>query len=72
MKCDKCNKQITWKEFRYSTSTMKKALCVSCQKEERLKTMPVRMAKFLNEMVDKRFSQERKDRINNSVRSQGM
>lgn len=34
--------------YRYSMNTFKKALCIHHQKEEREKTYPAKLAKFLN------------------------
>jgi hypothetical protein len=49
--CSVCNKEISFGEFRYSMNQFKKVLCIHCQKEERFKHMPYRMADLINKYV---------------------
>lgn len=47
--CEKCGKAVTIHEQNYSMRAFRKTLCAKkCQKEERLLTMPTKLAEFLN------------------------
>lgn len=51
--CEDCDKKITFNIYRYSNNLFKRGLCLDCQKKERLGVMPEKLAKFINEQVDK-------------------
>jgi len=46
--CENCGAKITWGEFKYSVSSMKKALCQSCQRKFREEHYPKKLAELLN------------------------
>lgn len=47
--CEKCGKAVTNSEQNYSMRAFKKTLCAKkCQKEERMATLPPKLAAFLN------------------------
>ncbi len=47
--CEECGCAVPLWEQGYSLRVFKKTLCRDkCQKQERLKTMPLKMAQFLN------------------------
>ena len=49
IKCEKCPSLLTKEVARYSRGAFGgQELCISCQKIERRKTMPKKMADFLN------------------------
>lgn len=48
--CDNCNKKIKWSIYRYNGW----GLCLDCQKEKREKEHPTKLAKFINEQVDRK------------------
>ncbi len=48
MKCEDCLIEITPGVSRYSYNAFGRQLCFECQKLERIKTQPVKMAEFLN------------------------
>jgi hypothetical protein len=58
MVCENCRKNITWGEYKYSLSTLKKVLCFNCQKEERKKTYPDKLADFINDSLSSESSRE--------------
>jgi len=47
-RCENCKTHISWGEYNFSMNLFKKALCIPCQKKERDKTYPPKLAKFLN------------------------
>lgn len=47
--CEECGQKISWGVFNYSVSTFRKALCMECQKKERERTYPPKLAKFIND-----------------------
>jgi len=49
--CESCGVKISEGIYRYSMNSMGKGLCMSCQKVEREKTMPPKLAKFLNKTL---------------------
>jgi len=50
-KCEYCKQTITWNEYKYSMNVFKKSLCFNCQCDERKKTLPPKMANFLNKTI---------------------
>lgn len=50
MKCQKCNKQITEGIANYSWKVFGEELCLDCQKKEREKRYPEKLARFLNSL----------------------
>jgi len=46
--CEVCEVEVSEGIARYSLNTFKKILCMKHQREEREKTYPPRLAKFLN------------------------
>jgi len=52
MKCEVCQKEITKGTARYSLNAFGRELCFECQKKERLKRYPEKLAEFLNKKTD--------------------
>jgi len=53
LKCEKCGTTITQTIADYSWKAFGgQELCLDCQKKERVKTMPSKMAKLINDQVD--------------------
>lgn len=50
--CEQCGRAMTLREEGYSLRAFKKILCKEkCQTQERINTMPPRLAEFLNNMT---------------------
>lgn len=54
--CIRIGRKITWGEYNFSMNVFRKALCLECQLEEREKTHPPKLAKFINDEVKKKFN----------------
>lgn len=52
--CENCQKAISWRVYKYSTSVFGKALCIECQKKERERIYDPKMAKFINDALSRR------------------
>ena len=59
MKCEECKIKITWGEYKYSMNAFKKALCVKCQKIERVKQNPD-TGKLVNDQIEKDYVNKHK------------